>query len=107
MSNVAIMILMMMIIFTVFVVNRVSSQYGPGMAIKSAIVMSINILLVIFGNPWVWAGWTLFRTMQNVFFPGKVSQEARDSSSYGLFMFTTMFAVCFSAATFVLFQNVR
>lgn len=107
MSNIAIMMILLIVTFDLFIIKRVEEEHGIAVAIRTGIVMCVSLLLVILGNPWIWSAWTLLRSVQYIFFPGEITQRSRESSPYAIFVITTMLSVCFSAAIFVLFQYVR
>ena len=99
--------IMMMIVFTSFIVKKAYDDYGLLTAILSGIMMCLNILLIVLGNPWIWAGWTLFRTVRYIFFPREIDEERRETMPPVVFMLSTMLSVSISACTFVVFQYIR
>jgi len=107
MSNIAIMLILMIIIFDLFIIKRVEEEHGIAVALRTAMVMLVGLSLVIVGNPWIWSAWTLARAVQYIFFPGEATLHNRESSPYAVFVISTMLSVCSSAAIFVLFQYVR
>lgn len=107
MSNIAIMMILLIVIFDLFIIKRVEEEHGIAVAMRTGIIMCVTLCLVILGNPWMWAGWTLARSVQYIFFPGEITLRSRESSPYAIFVLGTMLSVCSSAAIFVLFQYVR
>jgi hypothetical protein len=72
-----------------------------------AILFLINVGLLVWGNPWAWAGWQLTALCKVVFFPSDevIERASRMPGGYVKILMTV--TILLNSAVFALFQWLR
>lgn len=102
--------IIMLVVCAAIAANRANRYLEEGefpTAIWVGILFSIDVAILVVGNPWAWAGWTLLGVLKMIFLPGADLIARAERSPPIVHQISIVISALFSGVFFALFQWLR
>lgn len=103
----AIVILVLMTVLTLQRANRFQEEDDDGAVVVASVLFSLEVGILVLGNPWVWAVFVLMGAAKLIYWPSPETAQAAEQMPAWAHNVNILTSVAFSGALFWLFQWLR